>query len=427
MVCFRSEGRGGSGWQSSRSHSRVVSRGFAFSLVVTLGTIGGAPAAAAEALTLAEALRLARERGPRLVAAGLRVTEAEARVRAAGAMRANPELEAFVEPFPDSDIPAEVEIGLRQEFEAPGRRRARRAAAEASFTAAEAGRLDEQRRLCEEVAAGFFRTIHARDRSALADAAHALDSELLQVAERRHALGEAVVLEVNLARSAAARSASHALAAAAQQEFELGALRRLLGMGAAEPLDLQGDLVTDGTLESSRLTGTVSGRPDVAELRAERDAAEADVTAAATLRRPEWGVGAAYTREEGESQILGGVRFTLPLANRGTGETIEAAARRDRLVLAADEAERAAEVELQAALAAYRLRREAVGVLAADALPWVDDNQALALRSYEAGQIGLPDYLLMRRELFETRALYLDRLLEAALAGVVVAGAAGAW
>jgi cobalt-zinc-cadmium efflux system outer membrane protein len=170
-----------------------------------------------------------------------------------------------------------------------------------------------------------------------------------------------------------------------------------------------------------------AGRPDVAALRAERDAAAADVSAAEALRLPEWGVGAAYEREEGESQVLGGVRFTLPLANRGAGEASEAVARRDRLTLAAWEAERLAKVEVESALVAYRLRREAVEALAENALPWLDDNQALALRSYESGQIGLPDYLLMRREVFETRALYLDRLLEAALAGVELQSAQGAW
>jgi cobalt-zinc-cadmium efflux system outer membrane protein len=409
------------------SRLRLAARGVALGIVAAIGAMAGAPVAAADALTLAEALRMARERAPRLLAAGLRVKEAEGRMRAAGAIRANPEVEALVEPFPDADLPAELDIALRQEFEAPGRRNARRASAEAEVAGAEASRLDERRHLCEEVAAAFFRALHARDRQALAELAHALDADLLRVAERRLELGEAVVLDVNLARSAAARSASHALAARAQHESTLAEIRRLLGMDARDPLELQGDLAIDGTLDGSRLPGSTAGRPDVAAVRAERDAAEADVTAAAALRRPEWGVGAAYQREEGNSQVLGGVRFTLPLANRGAGEAIEAAARRDRLALAAVEAERAADVELQGALAAYRLRREAVEVLAVNALPWLDDNQGLALRSYEAGQIGLPDYLLMRRELFETRVLYVDRLLEAALAGVEVASAQGAW
>jgi cobalt-zinc-cadmium efflux system outer membrane protein len=392
-----------------------------------VGAFVAAPAVGAEALTLAEALRLARERAPRLRAAGLRVAEAEGRVTAAGAMRANPEVEAFIEPFPDSDVPAEIDIALRQDFEAAGRRRARRASASASAAGAEAALMDERRHVCEEVAAAFFRALHARDRKALADAGQALDADLLRIAEKRHELGEGVVLDVNLARAAAARSSSHVLAAGAQQEAALGEIRRLLGMEAGTPLELSGDLEVDGVLDASRPLGLAAGRPDVAALRAERDAAAADVSAAEALRLPEWGVGAAYEREEGESQVLGGVRFTLPLANRGAGEASEAVARRDRLTLAAWEAERLAKVEVESALVAYRLRREAVEALAENALPWLDDNQALALRSYESGQIGLPDYLLMRREVFETRALYLDRLLEAALAGVELQSAQGAW
>jgi outer membrane protein TolC len=45
-------------------------------------------------------------------------------------------------------------------------------------------------------------------------------------------------------------------------------------------------------------------------------------------------------------------------------------------------------------------------------------------RSFEVGQIGLPDLLLIRRELLDTRAQYLTTLLEAALARVEIDAAA---
>jgi cobalt-zinc-cadmium efflux system outer membrane protein len=55
-------------------------------------------------------------------------------------------------------------------------------------------------------------------------------------------------------------------------------------------------------------------------------------------------------------------------------------------------------------------------VLETDAISGMDENEQLTTRSFEVGQLGLPDLLLIRREILDTRAQYLDALLEAALA-----------
>ena len=60
-----------------------------------------------------------------------------------------------------------------------------------------------------------------------------------------------------------------------------------------------------------------------------------------------------------------------------------------------------------------------------DAMPGMDENEALARRSFEVGQISLPELLLVRRELVETRLEYLSRLLEVAQAAIDQDAAAG--
>jgi cobalt-zinc-cadmium efflux system outer membrane protein len=57
-------------------------------------------------------------------------------------------------------------------------------------------------------------------------------------------------------------------------------------------------------------------------------------------------------------------------------------------------------------------------VLEADAVAGLDENERLTTRSFEVGQLGLPELLLIRREILETRFQHLDALLEAALARV---------
>jgi hypothetical protein len=57
-------------------------------------------------------------------------------------------------------------------------------------------------------------------------------------------------------------------------------------------------------------------------------------------------------------------------------------------------------------------------VLEVEAIPDIDASDALVTRSYEVGQLGLSEMLLIRREFVDTRADHLDALLEAALARV---------
>jgi outer membrane protein, heavy metal efflux system len=67
----------------------------------------------------------------------------------------------------------------------------------------------------------------------------------------------------------------------------------------------------------------------------------------------------------------------------------------------------------------------AVEELERDALPSLSDNETLARRSFEEGEIGLAELLLIRREAFELRTVYSDRLLEAAVAGIELESRAG--
>jgi cobalt-zinc-cadmium efflux system outer membrane protein len=51
----------------------------------------------------------------------------------------------------------------------------------------------------------------------------------------------------------------------------------------------------------------------------------------------------------------------------------------------------------------------------------------MARESYRAGKMDLPAVLVVRREALDTRREYLDRLLEAALSGIDLAVATGAF
>jgi cobalt-zinc-cadmium efflux system outer membrane protein len=93
-------------------------------------------------------------------------------------------------------------------------------------------------------------------------------------------------------------------------------------------------------------------------------------------------------------------------------------ARATRLRADLDASRARVRLEVRSAFETYSRRLAAVRVLETEALPGLDENETLTTRSFEVGQLGLPELLLIRREILDTRSQYLDALLEAALARV---------
>jgi cobalt-zinc-cadmium efflux system outer membrane protein len=380
------------------------------------------------ALTLDQALTLARERAPTLLSARIRIDEARGRlVGASVLLHENPLVEAAAGPRnSERGRFLDTEIGIHQTFELGGRRGARVAGAEAGVARAVAESEDAARRLLRDVAVAFYRALYAEERLRLATAAEGVAEEIVRIAEQRHQAGDVPLLDVNVSRAALARARSDHQAAEATRSAALGDIRILLGMDAVQPFAVQGDLHNRRRFELRELIAGSSDRPDLRSLDAEAHEADADLRLGKGLAWPDVGLGVRYAREEEANVFLGGLTLALPLLERGQGLRTEASARARRLQLELDAGRRLIDVEVRTAFEVYGRRVDAVTELEQNALPLLDENEALARRSYEAGQIGLAELLLVRREILETRNQHIDRLLEAAVAGIELEASAGA-
>jgi cobalt-zinc-cadmium efflux system outer membrane protein len=195
-------------------------------------------------------------------------------------------------------------------------------------------------------------------------------------------------------------------------------------MEAAEPLEAEGELRT-APLDRAALVARSGERADLRALSAQLDQAEAERRLASREAWPDVGLGARYERDEGDDIALGEVSVPIPLFDREQARRAEANARARRLRLELDAARRAARVEIETALAVHGQRLAAAQEIEASALPLLDENEALARRSYEAGEMGLAELLIVRRETLDTRREYLDRLRDAAVARIDALAAAG--
>jgi cobalt-zinc-cadmium efflux system outer membrane protein len=298
-------------------------------------------------------------------------------------------------------------------------------AARAGIERQQAETLQVARTVVFEAASAFLAGIAATERLRVAEEANTVARELLRATERRYVLGDIAAIDVNMARLDAARSAATLVAARADLTAAAGALRALLRIPVSEPLELRGSLELATPPPVEVLEANVVQRPEFAALTAEVREAEAQVQLGRALRRPDLGFNVGYERDVGDSIVLGGLTVTLPAFQRGQGTLALGTARANRARLEADIARETAIAELRAAHSEYEQRAGLAAALQRDSALSLDDNESLATRSYEAGEMNLMDLLQIRRDALGTRLTIIDRHLDAARARLAVDFAAG--
>ncbi|HEY0250786.1 MAG TPA: TolC family protein [Kofleriaceae bacterium] len=369
--------------------------------------------ASAEAIDLHAAIERAHRAAPGAVAARGRVAEARAGVvGAAVPFTENPVVEGGAGPRLSPGNPLDAEIRIEQDLE-PWRRdpRRRHAAAEVERVAAEA---DAQlRELDREVALAFYDALFAERALVLAEHAVALAQRGASVADRRRRAGEITDLDANLAKAALGRARAAAEAATAIHDGALGELAVLIGAGPDEPIMLRGDLKATQPPIASLAT-----RADVRALDREAEVAITEAAQARAAARPAVGVWLGYQREDTESIVLAGLRFSLPIWNRAHGERAAATAKEHRARDTRAAIVHAASRQVADASAAFAAASRAVATFEREVLPVLDDSEQLLDKTFDAGQVAVNDYLFARQELLAGRREYLERLLAAAKAAV---------
>ena len=378
-------------------------------------------------ISLRQALDLARQRAPVILSARARIEEARGRL--AGAVvrfRDNPLLEFDAGPrFTNQGRIVDLNVGVSQNFELGGRRSARIAGAQAGIAEETANSEDATRHLLRDVANAFLRCLWAQERLELLKSSEQLATDLLQTSQKRYDAGDIPILQFNLAKTSAIRANSELRNATADLVESLGNLRVFLGMAPDEPLAVQGKIREQAHYDLESLLVAAPERPDLKALAAEIHQAEADVQLGEGFKRPEIAIGGNYLRDERNNIVEGGVKITLPVFSKGQELQATGTARANRIRGELAAAQRTVRSEIQTAVEIQRYKLETAEEMEKTGLPALEENENLSRRSYEEGEIGLPELLFIRREILETKLLYAESLLGAALSGVEVEFRAG--
>jgi outer membrane protein, heavy metal efflux system len=367
-------------------------------------------------LSFEQALARAREQAPAALIARARIEEARGRLAGASVrFHENPTIGVASGPrATEAGALTDLDIGFVQSFETGGQRAARIAGAEAGLARETAVAADARRGALRGVALAYLRLRYVQERIELLTAAEGVAAEVVGVASRRYQAGDVAVLDVNIAKVARARARAARLVADSERIAVAGEVQRLLGLPPGTSVIASGPLRLERRPDLSTLLAAVPTRPDLRAIEADIRDAEADVRLGRAVMRPDVGVGARVKREEGHKAVLGELTITLPVFSHGQELRATGAARASRLRLELDASRAAIESEIRSLYLAYAAREAALAAFEQEAMPGADENDALARRSFEVGQISLAELLLIRREIVDTRLDYLSRLLDVA-------------
>lgn len=408
----------------------------AFALVAVAPCVG-AQNPATRPLTLTEAMRLAETANPavRSREAQLAAVEGERR-EAASPFFNNPELSVERgrrrSDSPDGRV-TEWTAGISQPLEIAGQQSHRRKSAAASMDAVRAEIEDARRQARADAAARFHAVLAAQRRLQLEERSADLFDRTSQAVARRRAAGEDTRLDANVALIEAER-ARNSLARAREQLLEArGELATVLQLPPSGIPQVAGELgmplaaTLPYTVE--QLQASAQALPKQRALAARLDAARARLGLASAGRYPDVTVGVSMAREgpAGARERIATLAVSMPLPvfrrnDAAIGEAVTAAtqAEIDRTAATRD-----ALAQVQRLWGRLDSQRDRVQRLQRTMLQAATDNQQLADRSRQAGQIGLLEQLIVNRQALDAERDLVDALAEFHATRIELENAAG--
>jgi cobalt-zinc-cadmium efflux system outer membrane protein len=410
----------------------------ALAFVLAASTVpASAQTAGSGPLTLAEALRLAETASPAVRAREAQLAAAEgSRREAASPLFNNPELSVErtrrSAATPDGNA-REWGLGIAQPIEIGGQQARRREAASASLEALRAEIEDARRQARADASLRFHAVLAAQRRVRLEQRSVELFDGTAQAVAKRRSAGEDTRLDANVALIEAER-ARNALAVSQEHLQDAKAeLATALQLPPSAVPDVVGDLgVPNGAplpYGLDQLLASAQAMPRQRALAAREDAARARVGVERASRYPDVTVGLNVGREgpaDGRERVTTlTLSVPLPLFKRNDAAIGQAMSDATQAEIERAAATRDGQAQVRRLWSRLDSQRERVARLQRAMVAASTDNQQLAAKSRQAGQIGLLDQLLVNRQALDAERDLNDALAEFHTTRIELENAAG--
>ncbi|SCC91800.1 Outer membrane efflux protein [Thiomonas sp. X19] len=331
---------------------------------------------------------------------------------------------------PDNGNYAEWQLLLNRQIRLPSQAQADIRLADALTTSANAGLVGARQQLLTDVLAAWFAAQRAQAEAALAQQNLSLMQGQVQALQRRKALGDASVLELEQMQAEEARAQSALLLAQGLASSSRAALE------ARYPA-LAGDTTLSGQAGSTAQLALPDQPADalralveqnsvtLARNRAALQQAQAKAGQATAARTPQPTVGAYVGSDRGGRERIIGLQFSMPFGGPARVSTERAAlAEVDAAQWRLRDTQAVTLAEFQRLLATAQ--SQAAGVKAMDRAAQVQTQaSARMLRAYQLGEAGISDWLLARRSALDAVRQALQSRFDAAQSAALLKLQAG--
>ena len=368
-----------------------------------------APAPTVQPLTLAEAIRLALQFSPQIVANQQELAASDGTVIQAGA-RPNPEIQALIEDTRRESRTTTVQFS--QPIELGGKRSARVSVAELGRAQTAVDVEGRRAQIRADVSDAFFGAVIAQERVQLAQASAELSGRAADAASKRVQAGKVSPVDETRAKVAHAgvrvelRQAQGELRSARQR------LSALLGPAAprAQVLAWQSNALPALLSADTSLTDV----PALRQARLEVDRRQAMVELERARRIPDMTLtlGAKRDQQVGRNQTVIGLSIPIPVLDTNRGNLLQALRLHDKAEADLQATRIRVETEWTQLSERQRSAQAEVQAMKEEVLPGAESAWQAATTGFELGKFSFLDALDAQRTLFQARAQYLRALNE---------------
>ncbi|MGR3303075.1 MAG: TolC family protein [Candidatus Scalindua sp.] len=372
----------------------------------------------AETVDLKKCIEMAIENNLQIAMArkGLGIADAD-RIKASLLLPSNPEVKTEIGARESSsERHTDYTIALSQEIEVYGQRRKRINVANKKIEKVKFEIADVERNVIANVKSSFYEVLTSLEIVKLQSYVEGIFKRLWNATMEKYKAGAISALELNSIKIRYGLAKQQLLAAKKNNQNSLLNLKLLLGKSKDEPLSLKGDLTYQALQVNLEylLASAYETRPDLKAMELEKERASQEISLRKAERIPNPDISGFFTREEGGADdIVGGaISISIPIWDRKQSELKKARTAKDVADINIKNKYLEIQKEVETAYRSFMAEKEGIVIYTDEIMPQVDESLKLNEISYKEGSISFIEFLTIQKDLLETRAAYLNTLLD---------------
>ncbi|MFQ5963869.1 MAG: TolC family protein [Candidatus Scalinduaceae bacterium] len=370
-------------------------------------------------VTLKEAINISLVNNLQLASARKKLGAVKAdRIKASLIFPSNPELKTEIgrreSPSPE-ERHTDYSISLSQEFEVYGQRRKRIRVTDKNIEKVKYEIVDVERNIIANVKNSFYEALSSLEIVKLQSYVEEIFEKLWSATMERHKAGAISALELNSIKIRYGLAKQHLLVAKKNYQNSLLNLKVILGKPKDKPLTPHGDLAYKPLQVNLKdfLASAYKTRPDLKAIKLEGERALEEISLHKAEIIPNPDLSGFFTREEGTDDIVGGeISISIPIWDRKQSELKKARTAKDVANINIKNKYLEIQKEVEAAYRSFMAAKDGIAIYKDEIIPQVDESLRLNEISYKEGKINFVGFLTVESDLIDTRAAYLNALLD---------------